>query len=323
MWKVTLKGICSRTSSASCSPASRSSSASRSCRARSCSPTTIKKTFDDLFADIYKQHRRGRAGRGASSTVELRRPGRGATISADLARRWCAAADGVAGRRRQRAGLRDASSTRTATRSAARAGRADPRLRWDRRPRAEPVHARARAAAPARDDEIVIDKGTADEATSRSGDTVPVLTKAGREGVRRSSASSSSATPTACSARPSRVHAADAHAGARRAGPVRRRSASQADARRVAGGGRRDVRTALKLDDPGSIEVVTGEESPRRTRTTSRTTCRSSTPFLLVFARGRAARRLVHHLQHVLDHRRAAHPRDGAAARASAPGSAR
>ena len=39
MWKVTLKGILRATSSASCSPASRSSSASRSCRARSCSPT--------------------------------------------------------------------------------------------------------------------------------------------------------------------------------------------------------------------------------------------------------------------------------------------
>ena len=30
------------------------SSASRSSRARSCSPTTIKKTFDELFSDIYE-----------------------------------------------------------------------------------------------------------------------------------------------------------------------------------------------------------------------------------------------------------------------------
>ena len=50
--KVTSRG-CSPTSSASCSPRSRSCSASRSCPGTMVLTDTIKKTFDELFADVY------------------------------------------------------------------------------------------------------------------------------------------------------------------------------------------------------------------------------------------------------------------------------
>ena len=168
-----------------------------------------------------------------------------------------------------------------------------------------------RGPRPQADDEIVIDKHSADRPALRASATPSPCSP--RQGRTRSPspASPRSATPTRSAARrrccspPPRPSSSSARAG-------------QVDAIAVvaADGVSRDSRSRDR--SPGSCptdtEVLTGAELTEGGRRTSTKGMSFFNTFLLIFAGHRAVRRCVHHLQHLLDHRHPAPEGDGVAA---------
>ena len=169
----------------------------------------------------------------------------------------------------------------------------------------------ASGRAPATDDEIVIDKASADKAGYRPGDVATVLTK-----QRAASVHDRRHRHVRHRRLPRRRHRGAVHRrrGGRAAGLARR--------------GRRDRRHRRPGCRPGGARRrpsrpigrrATSRSSPAR-RSSPRTRRRSPADFagfdtiMMVFAFVAVFVGCVHHQQHVLDHRRAAHPRDGDAA---------
>ena len=267
-------------------------------------------------ADINRAPTRSCARRGSSSDDGDRRA-RPRDPDASLAT-VVASAPGRRGRRGQRAS--GYAQHRRARRQGDRQpGHGPPTLgvALDRRTRSSTRSTSSRDGRPRADDEIVIDKAQRRQgASSRSATRSTVLTQNGAEESTSSSASPSSATPTACRARPLiAVHAADG-AAARSARPGKfDEIAVVAEPRRLAGRARQ--RTFARRARPRpDLEVITGAEATQgEPGHRSDQPRRSSDIFLLIFALVALLVGVVHHLQHVLDHRRAAHAGDGAAAR--------
>ena len=143
---------------------SRSSSASRSCRARSCSPRRSRTRSTTCSPTSTKAPTRVVRGVGADRRRRLRRRRRArpsaTSVLADRAR----CRRGRSRRRRASRSPTRRSSTRTARRSADGPVRRRSAFVRGATTRSQPVPDRCRAARPpATDDEIVIDKGTADE----------------------------------------------------------------------------------------------------------------------------------------------------------------
>ena len=275
MWKVTLKGLARAQAALPPHRRSPSSSASRSCPARSCSPSTISQTFDDLFAEIY-----------AGTDVQVR----GIETVSDSFGGSAPRPTRVRGRtgsraRRRRCGRRQSGRRRPVRADRRRRRRRD---RWRRR-------ARRRSGSRWEDDP----------------DLNPVPARAGQRGHRnattRSSstrarptrATSRSATGCRCSrARPPRTYTivgiakfgtADSRArrvdravhvaGSATHRRVHRRAVQQHRGRRR---GRRFARRSCATASPSRPRPTTSRSSPapssrRRTRTTSTSSWTSST----------------------------------------------
>ena len=256
------------------------SSASRSSPARSCSPRRSRRRSTTCSPNIYQGtdavvRRRPRVLEG-----RLRRRASGRTCRRRSSRR-SQPTPGVAGRGRQRAGrLRAGRRQRTARRSATRAGRARRSASAGTRTEdlnpfqlvAGHVHRRA-------DDEIVIDKTSADKGHLQGRRPGRRCSRPSRRRSTRSSASRKFGTADSLGRRVGRaVHAARGAARRRRAGPVRR-DLGRRQARRLAGAGRERTSSDARAHGNGSIEVITGkaadEGEPGR-RSTRRSA--SSTP---------------------------------------------
>ena len=278
---------------------------------------TIQQTFDDLFADIYKRHRRGGARRRRCSRATSA-TGAATDDPRVASRRSCAA------RRRSRPPR--ATSRSTTRRSSTRTGKADRqsgpgrahvRIRLGPDPAAEPVPHRRAAARRSDADEIVIDK-----AQRRQGQLH------GRRHGRRCSPVD-----------PPQQLQDRRHRAVRHGRQPRRRvdRAVHAAARRSASRTRPGSSTTSRSSAKPGLSARTRSQPTSRRRWAARPrqargahrrgdhqgepghdrqgSWASSTSGLLIFAFIALIVGVVHHLQHVLDRRRAAHARDGAAAR--------
>ena len=150
MWKVTLKGLAAHKLRFVLTGGCGHRSASRSCRGRSCSPTTIRQTFDDLFAEHLQGHRRGGARDRNASRDQLRRPAPARRRRLD-ARHRCARCPGWR-RPRARSGCNyaqivDADGNPIGNPGA---GRADARVRVGQQPGAQQLPHRDRSDRPRR-----------------------------------------------------------------------------------------------------------------------------------------------------------------------------
>ena len=126
-------------------------------------------------------------------------------------------------------------------------------------------------------------------------------------------------TPTAPAARPCAVHDRGGAAARGRARQVRQHRGRWP----TRASPRRSSPTASRAALPAGVEVVTGEEITEESQDDIQETCRFFNMFMLIFAVVALLVGCVHHLQHVLDHRRPAHPGERAAAGASARAGAR
>ena len=93
-----------------------------------------------------------------------------------------------------------------------------------------------------------------------------------------------------------------------------RRDPGQGRLRGLAGSGRRRTSSSRSRVDK-NIEVLTGAQITKESQNDIKAALGFFNTFLLDLRRHRVARRLLHHLQHLLDHRRPAQPGDGPAAR--------
>ena len=163
--------------------------------------------------------------------------------------------------------------------------------------------------APADDDEIVIDKASADKAGYQPGDVATVLTKSEPRqftiaGIATFGTADSPAGATA-------VLFTDAAATELLATP------GQADAIAVtadAGWSQADVVAAVQAAVGGDVEVITGAALIAEDQASMAELLAGMGDDHRGLRLRRRVRRRVHHQQHVLDHRRPAHPRDGDAA---------
>ena len=163
--------------------------------------------------------------------------------------------------------------------------------------------------APANDDEIVIDKASADKAGYVPGDVATVLTKSEPRqftiaGIATFGTADSPAGATA-------VLFTDAAASELLASP------GEADAIAVtadAGVSQADVAAAVQAAVGSDVEVITGATLVDREPGCARRRLRRLRHDHAGLRLRRRVRRCVHHQQHVLDHRCPAHPRDGDAA---------
>ena len=273
---------------------------------------TISNTFDGLFSDIY-QHTDAVVRAKETFSGRASAPGRG-TISADL----LPDGPGRRGRRRRptaRCRASRSSSTRRATRSGSN-GQGAPTFGFAYIPDRDlsTIHV-VEGRGPRTPHEVVIDKKSADDAGYKVGDTVPVVTKAGRNDytltgiVKFGTADSPLGATIAAFAPGHRVQ------GARHPGAVRL-DRREGRPRRLAGpGGRQHPHRAQ-----GRARHRERRGDQRQGHHQGESEQPEGQPLVLQHVpahlrSGRAARRLVHHLQHLLDHRRAAQPRARAAAR--------
>ena len=266
---------------------------------------TISNTFDGLFSDIY-QHTdavvRAKetfsgdfgAGRGTISPTLL------PTVRKAPGRRPGRRPGAGAGDHRRQEGRRAREQ---------RAGRADVRLRVHR-PTGElsTIHV-VEGHGPRAPDEVVIDKKSADDAGYKPGDTVPVVTKAGRNDyhAHRHREVRHRRQPARRDHR--RVHARDRVARARHARASSTRSTSRpTPACRRTRSSPTSAPRSKGAPDTANVEVISGERHHQ-----GESEQPEGQPLVLQHVpahlrRRRAARRLVHHLQHVLDHRGPARP---------------
>ena len=278
---------------------------------------TISKTFDGLFTDIYENTDAVVRAEGGSSTAR-------ASVHRSRARSTASCCPRSAAPRvspRPPAAVQGFAVIVDKNGDAlGSTGKGAPTLGFALHQRPRPEHARTSSTGRVRaaPNQIVIDKGSADEAGYKIGDTVPVSHQDRRSGVRahrhrRSSATANSLlgatiaafTPddrdAACSGTPGKFDeiGVKADAGVSEQEVVRNIRADaggrarQRGSRCISGDGRSPTESQNNLKD----NLVVLQHVPAGLR------------------RDRAARRLVHHLQHVLDHRRPTQPRAGAAAR--------
>ena len=194
------------------------------------------------------------------------------------------------------------------------AGPAGARLRVDRVPRPEPVPPRRPGTAPqGAEPRSSSTRRPPRRRSTRSATDVPVITPDGRERVRarrhrgvRRRRRPARRDHASCSPRRPRASVFG------RAGQGRR-DRGEGRLRRLRGGGRRAT-SSRRSTGQKNIEVLTGAEITTESQNDVKEQLVVLQHVPARLRRHRAARRLVHHLQHLLDHRRPAQPRDGAAA---------
>ena len=169
------------------------------------------------------------------------------------------------------------------------------------------------AACRATADEVAIDRATADSEHFKVGDKVAVQGAAPRKDytlvgiVRVRRASTRSAAP-----RSSSLHAARGAAVTGKDGELRRDRRRRASRASTPSSSARALRRVLPADGRRAHRQASRPTSSPRTSATTSASCARAARV----RRHLAVRRRVHHLQHVLDHRRAAHARVRAAAHA-------
>ena len=226
-------------------------------------------------------------------------------------------------RRGRRLGHRRQGASWSSTARWSRPGRrADARLLRPPPDRSTRTQYRRRAACPSAPGEVaVIQKHGRRARPAASAQRVGLITDAAAPSRSRSSASSSSATSARSAARPSSPPPSPTRSAGSTAGP---RSPDRRVGRRPASrptSSSRRIRAAV----PAYVKVKTGEQAAAdQTKEIADAIGAFLTPGAARLRRRRRARRRLHHLQHLLDHRRPARARvrDAARARGDAPAGA-
>ena len=279
---------------------------------------TINKTFDGLFTNVYANtdaavREQGRVRRGLRRRPRPPRRLGGRARCRPPGRRG-GGGDGPGPRVRDRQAQQGAQFRRP--------GRAGARASADIKDRdLSPFHV-TQGHGPQAPNQIVIDKTTADKTKYGIGERrSPSSPRPDRQTRTSWSGSRSSATPTASGRDRRAVHARRPRAGVLGQPGKVDEVLVKADPGVSPGAGRGQPQASLAGDR--NIEVLTGAQVTKDSQNDIKNALRFFSTFLLVFGVIALLVGVVHHLQHLLDHRGPARAGDGPAARDRARRAAR